>query len=265
MRDRTKKKTRLESKIKSKGKKVFLLQLVFVIIIIISLKNIVTWKIDNNESQKILEEISSVIEIETEKEIEKGQGQEESTNFKYNVDFETLKEKNADTVGWIKVNGTNIDYPVVKSTDNSFYLSHNFYKEYSAAGWIFASYTNKIDGTDKNLVIYGHNRKDGSMFGSAKNFLEKEWYENEKNRYITFITEIENVTYEVFSIYQIEKEAYYATTEFENDEFESFIRTIKSRSMVDFGVNVTAEDGILTLTTCANDNQYRTVLHAKKL
>ena len=169
-------------------------------------------------------------------------------------------------MAWIKVNNTNIEYPIVKTSNNSYYLTHSFDKSYNSAGWPFADYKNKFDGTDKNIVMYGHNRKDGSMFATLKNVLSPEWYNNEKNRNIIFNTENENSIYEVFSVYQIENEEYYIQTEFKTkDKFEKFIKTIKKRSIKDFGVEVTSEDSILTLSTCANNNKYRVVLHAKKV
>ncbi len=158
------------------------------------------------------------------------------------------------------------EYPVVKGTNNSFYLNHCFDKSNNSAGWIFADYRNKFDNTDKNIVIYGHNIRDGSMFGSMLNILNAKWYENEENTNITLYTENEKCMYKVFSIYKIENEDYYIKTEFKDDnEFEGFIKNLKKRSIKDFNVDVSKDDNILTLSTCANNNKYRVVLHAKKV
>ena len=158
------------------------------------------------------------------------------------------------------------EYPVVKGTNNSFYLNHCFDKSNNSAGWIFADYRNKFDNTDKNIVIYGHNMRDGSMFGSMLNILNAKWYENEENTNITLYTENEKCMYKVFSVYKIENEDYYIKTEFKNDnEFEDFIKTLKKKSIKDFNVDVSKDDNILTLSTCANNNKYRVVLHAKKV
>ena len=185
---------------------------------------------------------------------------------KINVDFNSLKTRNSDVVGFLKVNGTNIESIIVQGKDNSYYLSHNFEKKSNKGGWMFADYRNKFDGSDKNIIIYGHNMRDGSMFATLKNILNREWQEKEDNKYVTFVTENENLTYEVFSVYQIEDEDYYITTDFSDDaDFEDFINKIKSRSRKDFNVEVTSEDQILTLSTCANDNKYRVVLHARKI
>ena len=159
-----------------------------------------------------------------------------------------------------------MEYPVLRATNNSFYLNHSFDKSKNSAGWIFADYRNKFDGTDKNIIIYGHNMRDDSMFGSLKNILNSAWYDNEENTNITLYTENEKSIYKVFSIYKIESEDYYIKTEFSNDnEFEKFIETLKKRSIKNFNIDISKEDSILTLSTCANNNKYRVVLHAKKM
>ena len=127
---------------------------------------------NNQNNKKISDEISKFITLDETKEDNEG---------KYVIDFEKLKEKNSDVVAWLKVNGTNIETTVVKTTNNDYYLTHNFNKEYNSAGWIFADYKNKVDGTDKNLVIYGHNMRDNSMFGSLKWVINEDWYNNEDN------------------------------------------------------------------------------------
>lgn len=185
---------------------------------------------------------------------------------KIDVDFKTLKEKNGDTVAFLRVKGTDIEYVVVKGEDNNYYLSHNFDGKPNRAGWIFADYRNKLDGSDKNIVVYGHNMKDGSMFATMKNVLEPKWQDEEGNRYIDFVTEIEKSTYQVFSVYQIETEDYYNMTEFLNNiSYEKFLDKLKSRSNKDFNVQITSRDRVLTLSTCANNANNRIVLHAKKI
>ena len=229
----------------------------FTALLIYSGTKIVIWYMNNQNNKKISDEIAEFVTVDETKE---------DNEEKYVVDFEKLKEKNSDIVAWLKVNGTNIETTVVKTTNNDYYLTHNFNKEYNSAGWIFADYKNKVDGTDKNLVIYGHNMRDDSMFGSLKWVINEDWYNNEDNKYITLITENETQVYEVFSVYQIEKEDYYIQTNFNTEkEFNTVAQTIKKRSKKDFNVDVNKEDNILTLSTCANNNKYRVVLHAKKI
>ena len=156
-------------------------------------------------------------------------------------------------------------YIVLKLTTNEYYLTHSLDNSTNSAGWVFADYKNKFDTTDKNIVLYGHNRKDGTMFRTLRNTLEEEWYTNPDNQEVIFVTENEKNKYEVFSIYKIENEDYYITTEFSNSEYKKFLKTIKSRSIHDFGVELNEDDQILTLSTCDNNNKYRIALHAKKI
>ena len=240
-----------------------LIQLICWGILIYSLIEIGRWYIHNKQNEEIMDEISNAIIVEQNQNEEQT---DEINSNEYNIDFKTLKNLNSETIAFVKVLGTDIEYPIVKTTNNDFYLKHSLDKTYNAAGWIFMDYRNKLDGTDKNIVVYGHNRKNGTMFSSLKNVLNKQWYDNPENLKIRFITENEQFIYEVFSIYQTEVETYYLQTEFFNDnEHASFIETIKNRSIKDFGININTDDEILTLSTCANDNNYRVVLHARKI
>lgn len=228
-----------------------ILEIIFVLLTIYSLYNIYQWYTENRKTSEILQSISNSITVDEDN--------------KTVVDFDRLEENNSDIIAYIKVNGTEINYPVVKADDNDYYLSHSLDKTVNGAGWIFADYRNKLDGTDKNLIIYGHNRRDGSMFGTLKNILNKEWYEDKNNLKISLHTENEESTYEVFSVYQLEEEDYYLQTSFKDKEFLSFVNTLQGRSIKNFNVEVLDHDSILTLSTCANDNRYRVVLHAKKI
>mgnify|MGYP003299650308 CR=1 FL=1 len=235
-----------------------LMLITFIILLALSITKINEWKKDNKENNFINAEIQESTIIQKDNNVEG-----EST---YKIDFSALKEINSDVVGWLEVPGTNVKYSVVKANNNDYYLTHNFNKEYNSSGWIFADYNNKVDGTDKNLIIYGHNVKDNSMFGSLKNIINEEWYNNQENYNITFMTENTNEIYRVFSVYKIEVEDYYIQTKFDNSKaFGNFVKTLKERSIKKFDEEVSAEDNILTLSTCANNNKYRIVLHAKKV
>lgn len=244
--------------VKKKSNKLpkILLLIIFVILSIISIIKIIEWYSNSKENNEINKQILETVTID----------ETQDEKDKYNVNFEKLKEQNLDTIAWLKVNGTNVEYTVVKTNNNDYYLNHNFEKKYNEAGWIFADYQNKFDGTDKNIVIYGHNRVDNSMFGSLKNILNAEWYNNKENLKINLITENEKCIYEVFSVYQIKNEDYYIQTNFKNDtEYDKFLQTIKGRSVNDFYIELTSEDSVLTLSTCANNYRDRIVLHAKKI
>ena len=239
----------------------YIILLILIVIMIYSGVNIIIWVKENKESSEIKDSLLNFVFVDTNSEFE-----ESNLKETIDVDFKSLKQINSDVVAWIKVKGTNIEYPVLKTINNDFYMSHSFDKKNNSAGWIFMDYKNKLDSTDKNIVIFGHNRKDTSMFGTLKNILTNEWQNDEENFIIPFITENKKEEYRVFSVYSIEKEDYYITTNFKDDsEFEDFINKITLRSFKNFNVNVTKDDQILTLSTCADNNNYRVVLHAKKI
>lgn len=234
---------------------VLIIELILIGVMIYSGTKIVIWFFENGKTNQIREELSEYVRVEVVPE--------KSEEEKYVINFQELKQKNSDTVAWLKVNGTDIEYPIVQTTDNKYYLTNSFDKTYNKAGWPFIDYRNKLDGTDKNIIIYGHNRRDGSMFESLKNTLTDEWYNEEENRKVIFITERQKALYEVFSVYKVKEEDYYMQTQFQ--DFGDFIKTIKGRSTKNFNVEVKENDQILTLSTCDDNSQYRLVLHAKKL
>lgn len=211
-------------------------------VLIYSGLNIFKWKENNDENNKIKDQTNKLIKDDT------------------NINA-ALSDITTDAKGYLKVPNTKINYVVVQGKDNSYYLKHNLKKEYNISGWIFFDYRDKLDGTDKNIIIYGHDTKNGSMFGSLKNILNKSWQEKNKEVYLKINDQ--DYTYKIFSVYQIEKENYYIRTTFNND-FEDFIKTLKKRSIYDFKVNPTENDQILTLSTCSSDGTHRVVLHAIK-
>ncbi len=177
-------------------------------------------------------------------------------------DFEKLLSINSETVGWIRVNNTNVNYPVVQTDNNTYYLERNFYKKKNYNGWVFMDYRNSIDDINDNTIIYGHN---GTMFGSLKNALKEKWYTNEKNQIITFNTLHAQLRYQIFAIYVTTPDFDYIINNYVYPQnYTKFLEEVKSRSIYDFGVDVTNEDKILTLTTCGDQNgTTRIVIHAK--
>lgn len=255
-----------------------ILLILFLLMIIISLYKIYSWNKDNNNISKIVEDINNNIEIIEKEDNENTEligvpeltEEKELNDYWYyikfpllDVDITKLKEKNNDTVGWINVNNTNINYPYVQTNDNSYYLDHSFDKSYNEAGWVFMDYRNNSNLDNKNTIIYAHSRLDKTMFGSLSKVLKLEWYSNKDNHIIRISTEEENTLWQIFSVYKIEEESYYITTNFDDDEeYTEFLNTLSSRSLYNFNTTLTSEDKILTLSTCYSDT-VRTVVHAK--
>ena len=261
---------------KKKWKKFVLifLALVFIVVLGYSLLKILFWFKDNMDMSSVIKEISENIEVEEVIDDENtelvNEEENELSDYWYyitfpliNVDIGNLKVKNKDTVGWINVNNTNINYPFVQANDNNYYLNHSFDNSVNKAGWVFLDYRNDNNLSDKNNIIYAHSRLDKTMFGSLNDTLKYSWYSNKDNHIIKISTEKENTLWQIFSVYKIPVESYYITTDFLNDSaFEDFLDVIKKRSVFDFNTNLTKDDRILTLSTCYSDKE-RTVIHAK--
>ena len=243
--------------------------LVMLIVFLFSLIKVIMWIIDNNNTNDIIKKVANTYEI-SEKNYDNEviiNENEKDIYFDYmklkfiDVDINKLKTFNPDTIGFIKVMGTNINYPFVQTIDNDYYLNRSYDKTYNNAGWIFLDYRNN-EFNDKNTIIYGHGRINGTMFGSLKDTLKSSWQDNKDNYIIKISTEKENSIWQIFSVYKIATTSDYLQTTFSDNEFESFISLIKGRSSYNFETNVTNEDKVLTLSTCYNDND-KMVVHAK--
>lgn len=181
------------------------------------------------------------------------------------VNFTELLKKNPDTVGWIKVDGTKVNYPIVQAEDNDYYLSHAFNKRSNAGGWVFADYRVDFKDFGRNTIIYGHNMNNKTMFGSIPNMLYSGYLNNSNNYYIKISTPTSNTVWKVFSVYTIEPEVYYLKTNFRTEPYDKFLNTLRDRSVYDFGIDVTTDDKILTLSTCDNTGTKRVAVHAKMI
>ena len=269
-----------KSIVRKKKIKLILISFLFVLFtigLIVSLLEIFFWSNDNKNILKLSDDISKntdikMVDDDKGTEIIEDESLKNDKNNVYwqfikmpliDVDIEKLIEQNDDTVGWINVNNTNINYPFMQTNDNKYYLTHAFDKSWNDAGWLFLDYRNSKDFSGRNNIIYGHSRLDKTMFGSLHNVLSNDWYTDKSNHVIRLSTQIENTMWQVFSVYKIPEETYYITTDFSNDtDYSRFLKKIKSRSVHAFGVNVSTSDKILTLSTCSSNNK-RLVVHAK--
>lgn len=244
--------------------------------IVYSLVNIIKWKLDGDKVKEIVEDIeekAEIVEVEDTENTETVKQEEEppadNPYWAYikmkliDVDFTELKQVNTDTVGWISVNGTNINYPYVQTDNNTFYLTHDFEKNTNSAGWVFLDYRNSASFDDQNTIIYAHGRYDKTMFGTLRNALSNGWINNTDNYVFKISTPKENSLWQVFSIYHIPVTSDYLKINFNDDqEYLNFISLITERSAHKFNTNVSANDKIITLSTCYNESE-RVVLHAK--
>ncbi len=178
------------------------------------------------------------------------------------VNISELQNINSDTVGWIKVDGTNINYPFLQTNDNDYYLKHSFDKSKNNAGWVFMDYRNDIDNLSQNTIIYAHGLHNGTMFGSLRDTLKEKWFNN-SNHIINIATLNKSSNWEIFSVYKVPNTTDYLTTNFKNDTtYQNYLDMITSRSIYNFNKDITINDKILTLSTCYN-NDIKIVVHAR--
>lgn len=265
---------------KEKKDRIFLLffRLISLLIIIFCLFLLYNWSLENKQNSMIAD--SLVTETTSEDfvslaSLTNDNQSENSNSINGNAinginlkiarpNFDELTSKNDKTVGWIMINNTNINYPIVQSNNNNYYLKHNFYNESNSAGWIFADYKNNFETLDDNTIIYGHNRRNNTMFSNLRKYLEPSFYTNEENKYISFTTKTTAYVAEVFSVYKANSNSLEFTNIFNSDkDFKDFLQNCQDRSINNFNTEVTTSDKILTLCTCDNNNMFRIVVHAR--
>lgn len=218
----------------------YILLIIFAILMTLSAKNIIIWFRENKTNEKIIkQEKQRLINIKGQKKLDI-----------------KIKKDNNDTIGWLIVEGTKINYPVVQYKNNEFYLTHDFEKKKNSAGWIFMDYQNTL--SDQNIVIYGHHRKDESMFGSIDNIYKSK----NKNLTIFLITTNETIEYSIFSIYKTSSEDNYNNRNFNN--FNQTKDKFAKKSEINFNKNHSNSSQIITLSTCHSNNIDRIVVHAYK-
>lgn len=242
-------------------------RIISAIIILVCIIQLILWFTENIANKNIQSELIKnikVVQSESSDDVEiiKDLGNISSSKInKIDLNLSDLKSKNPDTVGWIKINDTVIDYPIVQTNNNTYYLNHNFKKKYNSAGWIFADYRNNFKSLDQNTIIYGHNRRNGIMFNDLRDYYNKDLT---SNKYITFKAQDNNYIGEIFSVYREKEKNINIPISFDTeDEFDTYIDNLINKSKYDFKTNVDTNHKILTLCTCDNNSTYRILLHAK--
>ncbi len=239
--------------------------IIAVIIVIYCIFSIYKTYKDNNQTEEITEkiynEIINDIPISDEKINEKI---ENNNNYNDNsldlsLGFNKLSTINNDVVAWIKISNTNINYPIVQTNNNDYYLNHSFDKTENQNGWPFLNYNNSSNFSDQNTVLFGHNTNGTTMFSQLKNIYNGEFGKSVK----VFIYLKDNVIeYQVFSIYLEDPNNVNSISKYiTNDTINQNIK----KSKINFEVKVTDQDNILTLSTCNNVTNDRIIMQAKKI
>lgn len=189
------------------------------------------------------------------------------------LQLEELQKENSEIIGWLEIEGTNINYPVLQGTDNEFYMKNNYKKEKSKNGSIFLDKSYNWDILSSNLLVYGHNNKNSTMFQDLLKYKKEDFYKEHTK--IKFTTNKEDSVYEIMSVfysrvyYKNEKNVfrYYYFVNAENEqEYNDFVNNAKKASIYDTGITAEYGEQLLTLSTCSyHTEDGRFVVVAKKI
>lgn len=178
------------------------------------------------------------------------------------IDFEGLQEVNEEVIAWLRVPGIGISYPVAQGEDNEYYLHRTFEHTENIAGCLFLNARNAKEFTDQNSIIYGHNMKNGSMFGKLNYFAYEDAYK--KSRYFWIYTPEYIYRYRIFSCAVVGSEGEQYRENFPEEEYLDFLERMQKNSLIDTkSVKLTGEDRIVTLSTCTGDDTTRFILQGK--
>ncbi len=228
-------------------------------VFLFSVIKIVTIYYDYSKNEKVMKEI----QVEYQENLQNSEPVAAENQIR--SPFQSLLKINPDIVGWLTINHTKVHYPILQSSDNEYYLKRNYKKEESKAGSIFMDYRNQVDTLNRQTIIYGHEMKDGSMFGELKKFLDEDFFS--QNKHFQYDTIYESYNVEIFSAYVTTTDFHYIQTDFASDEeYKQFLQVIKENSEVQTDVQVNEKDHIITLSTCNNlsdPEEGRLVIHGK--
>ncbi len=180
------------------------------------------------------------------------------------VDFSALANDYPGAVAWIRMDDLEtIDYPVMQGKDNDFYLHNDPKGNSSVDGSIFLDYRNNAVNTDMHSIVYGHNMRDGSMFGTLKSYTDQDFYKKGTGKFTVF-TPTGTYRYQIFAINIVDPTDDTFLVGFNDTKaFGTFVDQLKADSMYDTGVSATGYDQIVTLSTCSSSD--RLVVSAKRV
>lgn len=187
-----------------------------------------------------------------------------NTNIAFlDVDLKESIDINKETIGWIKINNTDINHPFVQTNNNDYYQNHSFYQT-NSSGWMYLDFKNNFKNIDKNNVLYADINKKSTQFSSLKNIIEPEWYKNSENKNIKISSLNSNSIWEIFSVYTTDKDTYSQINFDKENSFNEFYNNALINSFNNFNVNINQNDKILTIVTYF-DKDLKLVIHAKLL
>lgn len=226
-------------------KKIIYIAIIVLLISIVLISSYILFKNCKEEykQEKIFEELNNVATEEND-----------TTGNNIDINIENLFKINNDIVGWLKIENTNISYPVMQTKDRpNYYIDKNFYKEYSFMGTPYIDKNCNITNSN-NIIIYGHHIKGDKMFGELENYKSEDYYKNHK--FIKFYTQNNVIEYEIISVFKTTVYdnvgfKYYQFYNMESkEEFDTFISKCKELSFYNIEETAKYEDKLITLSTC---------------
>ena len=239
---------------------------IFIIIFLISITALILYFYNLNKEKQENENVLENIEIE--QEIIPTENKSERM-----LQLEELQKQNSEIIGYLEIEGTNISYPVCQTTNNDYYLTHNYKKEKASLGSLFLDKDFDLNKPSTNYLIYGHRSNSGTMFEDLIKYSEESFYKEHQT--IRFTTTIEDATYEIISVfysrvyYKDEKDVfryYYFVNAETEEEYNEYIENCKKASIYDIETTATYGDQLLTLSTCEYSRENgRFAVVAKKI
>ena len=241
--------------------KIALIQILFLCVFVICGFFAAVYFIDRHGTEREIQQLQGMVK-DTPDEVGRELYEENGMLSRY---YE-LYERNHDMAGWIKVDGTCIDYPVMyKEDSNAYYLHRNFEEEKNSAGMPFLDYQCSTDGSGTNMIIYGHNMRNGTMFHDLLNYEDQSF--EQANPYISYDTLYDRRRYEIFAVFKTsvgsadEFKYYEFVDAADNEEFNSYVDACIAHSLYDTGIRPEYGEQLITLSTCSyNSNNERFVV-----
>lgn len=226
-----------------KNKILSIVEIILVIILATSLYRIYSYNKADKEFKTATREVKEKFQEPNEEKLADDNRDKEAREK-----IEALQKDYESVIGWIKVDGTEIDYPIVKGSDNKFYLNHNYKDEYNVFGAIFMDYRNQENFSDQNTIIYGHNNNRGGNFRELHKFEEDGFFE--KNKFIEIFSEAGYKKYQIFAVYEAGPYDKFRSPKYSEEDGEKLRTYIKERNILKTEVPSEFKD-ILTLQTCS--------------
>ena len=240
-----------------KRKIITILQIILVIILLTSLYRIYDYNKDDKEFKSATIEVQEKFEKEEIKNPEPGLDDKEKRDQEAIKKVEELRKEYPSILGWIRVGGTEIDYPLVKGSDNDYYLNHNYKDEYNVFGAIFMDYRNKEDLSDQNTIIYGHNNQRAGNFKDLHKYEDRDFFN--EDRFIEIYSLNGYKKYKVFAVYNADPYDKFRSPSYTIEEGEKLLTYIKEKNLIGGEMPEEIRD-MLTLQTCSPGDT-RLVVH----